>query len=72
MKKYVIFAWDQYYPGGGLGDLVGDEDDLEAAKAICLANKFVYQFGKNEHTMSFDYAQIVDRDTWEVIWDREG
>src|ERR1700749_2767308 len=22
-KKYVVFAWDDYYPAGGLGDICG-------------------------------------------------
>lgn len=58
MKKFVRFDWDQYYPGGGLGDVTDSFDTLEEAIAF-----------KTE--MYFDFTQIVDRDTWEVVWDKD-
>lgn len=53
MKKYVRFAWDQYYPCGGLGDMRGSYDDLEEA---CFKDDY------------YDYTIVVDRDTWETVW----
>lgn len=56
MKKYILFEFDDYYPSGGLGDKAADSDDLEELKA---------QVG------CFDNAYIVDRDTWQTVWDQD-
>jgi hypothetical protein len=32
MKRYLLFTYDQYYPGGGSSDVRGDYDTLEEAK----------------------------------------
>lgn len=32
MKRYILFAGPNYYPGGGAGDFVESSDDLEALK----------------------------------------
>jgi hypothetical protein len=29
MKRYMVFAYDQYYPSGGMNDFKGDFDSLE-------------------------------------------
>lgn len=31
MKRYLVFAYDEYYPSGGMNDFVGDYDDLKVA-----------------------------------------
>ena len=52
-KKWIVFAFSQYYPSGGLGDIVGSFDELDDAyKCMRETNN--------------DYAEIVDRDTWEI------
>lgn len=56
MKKYIWFGIDTYYPSGGLGDIRGQFDDL------------------NEATLAFESSEcnrnyVVDRDTWEKVWD---
>ena len=55
MKKYIVFQFDTYYPGGGLSDIKGSFDTLE--EAITFIKKD-YQ----------DYSYVVDRDTWEKIF----
>jgi len=30
-KRYIVFAYSQYYPGGGLSDIVNNSDTLEEA-----------------------------------------
>lgn len=30
MKRYFLFGFDQFYPGGGMGDFEGDFDTFEA------------------------------------------
>jgi len=36
MKRFLAFAYPDYYPAGGQGDFIGDFDTLEAAVAGCL------------------------------------
>jgi hypothetical protein len=54
-KKFILFLYDQYYPGGGLSDIDDSFDTLEEAKAAALKR---YR----------DFREIVDRDTWEIVW----
>ena len=54
-KKYIVFAWNDYYPAGGLGDIKESFETLEEAE------RFV-QYGLN-----YDHASIVNRDTWEEM-----
>lgn len=58
MKKYIRFDWEPYYPAGGLGDVSDSFDTLEEAIAY-------------KHEYYSDHAQVVDRDTWEVVWDKD-
>ncbi len=34
MKRYLIFTYDEYYPGGGQNDVTADVDTLEEVKAV--------------------------------------
>lgn len=49
MKRFLIFAWDTYYPVGGSGDTIGSTDTLIAALSVCKGKK-----------PSYDYFQILD------------
>jgi hypothetical protein len=31
MKEYLLFAWDEYYPGGGTHNYIGDFDTVDEA-----------------------------------------
>lgn len=53
-KRYLVFCYDQYYPGGGWSDFQGSFETLEEAKAF-------------KPSMNFDYKDIVDLETMEVI-----
>ena len=33
MKRYLLFAGDDFYPSGGMGDFIADFDSLEKARA---------------------------------------
>jgi hypothetical protein len=57
MKKYIVFGYDDYYPSGGMNDIIGQEDSLE--KAIKIGQ-----------SKNYENIQIVDRDTWEIIGDK--
>ena len=54
-KKYIVFQYDDYYPGGGLTDIKGDCDTIEEAKAL------------SGSSFQYDNTEIVDRDTWEIV-----
>lgn len=56
MKKYLLFAGDNYYPMGGFDDFRGDFDTIELAEQhlkACFSD--------------VDWAHIVDRDTRVII-----
>lgn len=54
IKKYIVFAWDDHYPAGGLGDMRSSHETLEEARAV--ARRLEALHGNSE---------IIDRDTWE-------
>lgn len=54
MKRYLLFAGDNYYPSGGWGDFVDGFDSVEQA-ALKLAER------------SYDWFQIVDATTGEIV-----
>ena len=56
MERYLLFAWDQYYPMGGFNDLVGDYESEELAREQWEIKK--------SHS---DYGQIVDTATGSII-----
>lgn len=61
MKRFIAFSYEDYYPAGGLGDMVGDFDTIE--EIIELANK-----------SKFENLDILDLQTGESAegysWDR--
>lgn len=54
MKRYLVFAGNDYYPSGGWKDLKGDAHSKDAA-LLMVAN------------LSCDWWQIVDTETRAVI-----
>ena len=64
MKRYLVFAYDGYYPSGGWQDFVMATDDLEDAKKA-VARKITTRSGD-------DFSNIVDSITLKVIYEREG
>ena len=59
MKKYVIFAYYHFYPTGGLGDIVTSVDTRSEALTWL-----------GEKANHYDYKVVVDRDTWEVVYEK--
>jgi hypothetical protein len=57
-KKFILFQYQSHYPAGGLGDIKGSFDSLQEAKDAA---------GKQH----FDYTEIVDRYTWEIVWEKD-
>lgn len=50
MKRWLLFGYDKYYPGGGWTDLLQSYDMYNAAVDAMILNVY----GR------FDYHQIVD------------
>lgn len=58
IKKFIIFAYNDYYPNGGLDDMKDSFDTLK--EAIAEAKK---------EYKSMDFIEIVDKDTWKIVID---
>ena len=54
---YILFQFFRCYPCGALADITGSFDTME--KAIKEVDK---------EPDLYDYNEIVDRDTWEIVW----
>jgi hypothetical protein len=55
LKKYLVFAYDNYYPGGGWNDLLFSYDNFDEAKEALKVNLL-------------DNHEIVDSTTGEVVY----
>jgi hypothetical protein len=65
MKRYLVFAWDDYYPAGGWGDFVGAFDDLDAAKACAAQCTSVEGWRGEGHREGrhYDGSEVIDLQT---------
>lgn len=62
MKKYVIFAYYSHDSMGGLNDIVTSVDTRSEA-LTWLAENY-------RTTGDYDFKEVVDRDTWEVVYEK--
>ena len=58
MKRYMIFAYPDYYPSGGMHDFYISMDDREEAEKLCRS----LMKGKYKN------AHVADRDSEKVIY----
>lgn len=66
MKKYVLFAFKNYYPSGGMGDFHGSFNSIDEAKKRFESQ--IWKPGKRGlDVFDWDQYQILDRDTWEIV-----
>lgn len=56
---YFVFAGENYYPAGGMSDLVGTVASLDAARAL-VANPPVDEDGYQARFDWYQIAQVVD------------
>lgn len=56
--RYVLFAWQRFYPKGGFNDNCG------LFESPSFALEF---FNKSDHYSYFEYYQIVDIETLNII-----
>jgi len=57
LKRYLIFAGDNYYPLGGWKDLHSSEDNKEIAEAVA----------RTKAETSLTWAHVVDATTQQVV-----
>lgn len=63
MKRYLVFAYDNYYPTGGWNDFNEDFDNL--ADAIVHADNLIL-VGVKPHR--YDFADVVDTTTKSQVY----
>lgn len=63
MKRFLVFAYDSYYPGGGWGDFQKSFDTLEAAKAFAETLKRPKSRSAPRCEQQWDFADVVDLET---------
>lgn len=56
MKRYLVFAFNQYHPGGGWNDFKGMFDEQAGA----------WRRAEEEVLGAYDFSQVVDTQTNEV------
>lgn len=67
MKRYALFAGDTYYPSGGMNDFIKFSDDIEELKKFADDPE-----DEGSAWPRFDWAHIVDMNTWEIVHQRDG
>lgn len=55
-KKYIVFAFGDYYPSGGLNDIVYESDDLADVDSWLASNP-----------RQGETVDVIDRDTWQSV-----
>jgi hypothetical protein len=64
MKRFLLFGFPEYYPGGGASDLIGDFDTFE--EAVAHMNGDVKDLGGGFTRPNQDHYHILDTDTGDV------
>lgn len=74
--KYALFAGQDYYPKGGIQDLVGlfetKEEAIEASKyKYCFVKPKIVRMtdgaAHNDYRLDVEWWHIVNTDTFEII-----
>ena len=58
-QRYLLFSYSDYYPGGGLGDVVFAFDKFEELESW---------YKVNDHILDGDYIDLFDLERREVIY----
>jgi hypothetical protein len=60
MKKYLLFAGENYYPKGGMNDFKGSFDTVEESENEYYTNEV-------QRYNSWEWYQIVDSETLDIV-----
>jgi len=66
MKKYALFAGDNYYPDGGAGDFAGWFDSIDDAKRCADAKRVDYS-GWDSINLVDCWAHIALAETMQIL-----
>lgn len=58
IKRFVVFAYDTYYPGGGWSDFISSHDTMEEALGVA-----------KQERKSADIVRVLDLETGEITYD---
>lgn len=61
LKRFAVFAGDNYYPWGGFSDLVGTFDDKDEAIA---------EAKKAEARIHDEWSHVIDLQTGEWVYEK--
>ena len=59
MKRFLLFAGEDYYPWGGWRDFVGSFDTAEEAMAV---------INQPVHGETVEWGHIVDSEQWAAVY----
>ena len=65
LKRYAVFAYDDYYPGGGWSDFEEAFDTVEAARASITGPRAPWR--SPDKKRYFDNYEIIDLQTGERV-----
>jgi hypothetical protein len=75
MKKYLLFAGDEYYAAGGWKDFICDAETIDELRVLCAWEKYEFDWElKIDHpkwdrdSPSGQWLHIVDRDTGNIVF----
>jgi len=60
MKRYLLFAGDNYYPCGGWEDFIEDFDDLQKARDRGAAEEVADGLGRWWHVVDSETKSVVE------------
>lgn len=70
MKRYLLFAFSDYYPNGGMKDLRGDYDNInEIIPAINRFNKDEYKWDILNKVHVLDTKYMKHTETYDCVED---
>ncbi len=67
MKRYLLFGFYSYYPGGGWEDFIVTSDDIEELKSRAKKGEEYEVDGVIKYSKSENY-EIVDLKKLEIVW----
>lgn len=69
MKRFILFAFDDYYPGGGMNDSRGSFDTIEEAAAYVatMKSKLGY-FPDNVEVLDTQTGDVREWSTHRQAW----
>jgi len=81
MKRYLLFRGRDYYPSGGIDDLLGDFDTVEECISECrkdmvkdLVDKHPKLFNAFEiikYEQEYSWGYVYDTETRQKVWDQK-